>query len=99
LRKREFSQLARADLKSIAQYTFRIWGEDQANRYVKELRDCVKRLSESPMLGRSCDFLRPGYRRMEQGSHVIFYRQEGSGIVVGRILHKSMLPTKHVIED
>jgi plasmid stabilization system protein ParE len=34
---------------------------------------------------------------MEQGSHVIFFVEEPSGIFVARILHKSMLPGKHTI--
>jgi toxin ParE1/3/4 len=91
--------LARADLKSISQFTFRTWGEEQANRYIRELRDCARMLAQSPMLGRRCDTVRPGYRRMEQGSHVIFYRQQGTGIFIGRILHQSMLTQKHVIEE
>jgi toxin ParE1/3/4 len=86
-------------LKSIAQYTFRNWGEEQAKDYIKELRECAKRLAQSPMLGRRCDAICPGYRRMEQGSHVIFYRQQQTGIWIGRILHQSMLPSRHVIEE
>jgi len=36
---------------------------------------------------------------MEHGRHVIFYRLEGTGIFVGRILHQGMLPKGHVIEE
>jgi plasmid stabilization system protein ParE len=36
---------------------------------------------------------------MEQGSHVVFYRKEAGGILVSRILHKSMLPEKHAFDD
>lgn len=38
-------------------------------------------------------------RRMEQGRHVIFYRQQKKGIVVSRILHQRMLPERHDLGD
>jgi hypothetical protein len=36
---------------------------------------------------------------MEEGSHVVFYWKEAGGILVSRILHKSMLPEIHAFED
>jgi len=50
------------------------------------------------MLGRACDDIKNGYRRVERGKHVIIYRVEEYGIFVGRILHDRMPPRKHVIE-
>ena len=44
------------------------------------------------MLGRTCDHIRHGLRRMERGEHVIFYRESAGGIRVSRILHQRMLP-------
>ncbi len=38
-------------------------------------------------------------RRIEQGSHVIFYRQQDHGIFIIRILHKAMLPETHSLDD
>jgi antitoxin ParD1/3/4 len=50
------------------------------------------------MLGRPCDDIRPGLRRMEHGKHVVFYRlQKPGGILVVRILHQRMLPEKQAI--
>ena len=31
---------------------------------------------------------------MEQGRHVIFYRPEDAGILVVRVLHQSMVPSR-----
>jgi toxin ParE1/3/4 len=87
-----YSAPAARDLVGIAIYSQRHWGEAQAIRYVNALEDCCDRLAEHPELGRTCDEIRPGLRRIEEGRHVIFYRQKGTGIVVSRILHKSMLP-------
>ncbi len=36
---------------------------------------------------------------MEQGSHVIFYRQRSGGILISRVLHRSMLPERHTMDD
>ena len=52
-----------------------------------------------PTLGRPCDDIRAGLWRIEQGSHVIFFRRRSNGILVCRILHQRMLPEHHAIED
>ena len=93
------SRRAEADLLDIGNYTLRTWGEEQAIRYVDELETCCQMLADNPELGRSCDFVRPGLRRMGHGKHIVFYRQELGGILVSRILHQRMLPTRHNFED
>ena len=55
-------------------------------------------LADNPALGRTCDDVRPGLRRMESGRHVVFYREDAGGILVSRILHQRMLPERHVID-
>ena len=94
-----FSRLAEADLTNIVLYTLQRWGEPQAIRYLDRLETCCERLASHPAHGRRCDYIRPDLRRMEQGSHVVFYRKEAGGILVSRILHKSMLPEKHAFDD
>lgn len=94
-----FSSAAEADLVSIGDYTLRNWGEEQTFRYLNAIQDCCERLAENPMLGRRCDEIRPGLRRMKQGKHVIFYRPFESGIRVSRILHQSMAPESQFVED
>ena len=94
-----FSRRAEADLLSIGDYTLRTRGKAQAARYLGELELCCKTLSDNPPLGRLCDEVRPGLRRLEHGKHVVFYRQDRGGIVVSRILHQRMLPELHSTED
>ena len=77
---------------AIGEYTLKQWGTEQTIRYLDQLETCCRRLADNPALGRSCDEMRPGLRRMEQGRHVIFYRQQEPGILVVRILHQRMLP-------
>jgi toxin ParE1/3/4 len=90
---------AEADLLEIADYTHRTWGEAQCARYLDQIEDCCRRLGEHSILGRACDRIRPGLRRREQGKHVVFYRRDGDGILVLRILHERMLPELHIAES
>jgi toxin ParE1/3/4 len=92
------SRRAEADLISISRYTLQTWGEDQAIRYVDELEKCCQNLAHHPELGRACDEIRPGLRRIEHGRHVIFYRRHKAGILVSRILHQRMLPERRVMD-
>ena len=69
----------------------RTWGVVQAEHYVTDLELCCERLLDHPQMGRACDEIRKGLRRIEQASHVIFYRQVKGGIMISRILHERMV--------
>lgn len=86
------SGAARRDLKEIASYTFKVWGEDQMRKYIHDLTKRCGLLAEKPELGRRCDSLAPGLRRFEIGKHVIFYLQDLNKIAVVRVLHQQTLP-------
>lgn len=83
----------------IGAYTLHAWGEDQTIRYIDSLETCCQQLADNPELGRPCDHIRPGLRRMEHARHVVFYRIEAGGIVVSRILHQRMLPERQSIDE
>jgi toxin ParE1/3/4 len=93
------SRRAESDLLGIANYTLRTWGKAQTARYLAELELFFQTLADNPALGRTCDEVRTGLRRLEHGMHVVFYRQERSGILISRILHQSMPPDKHNAGD
>jgi toxin ParE1/3/4 len=94
-----FSRLARLDLIEITEYTVDSWGLRQAERYLDDLDECFQRLVQSPQLGRTCDQIRRGYRRIEQGKHVIIYRADVDGIFICRVLHQRMLPEGQLYEE
>ncbi|MDR3775017.1 MAG: type II toxin-antitoxin system RelE/ParE family toxin [Terracidiphilus sp.] len=94
-----FSRSAKADLLGIGAYTLQTWGAAQAERYLESLERCARLLAGNPSLGRGCDWIRTGLHRFEKGRHVFFYRREGDGILVSRILHQSMLPEQQDFED
>jgi toxin ParE1/3/4 len=94
--KHELSRQARTDLSAIGRWTKKKFGEAQTVRYLAQLERDLELLASSPGLGRLAG-TKP-WRRFESGSHVVFYELTATGILVGRILHKSMLPKKHGIK-
>lgn len=94
-----FSRRAEADLAEIGAYTLETWGARQARLYLDQIEKCCRRLAGNPGLGRACENVRPGLRRLEQGRHVIFYREYQGSILVLRVLHQSMLPEQERMEE
>jgi toxin ParE1/3/4 len=91
------SKSAQADIDGIGIYTRDRWDENQATRYLTALDGCFHRIAEHPLLlGHACDDIRPGYRRAEQGSHVVFYKLDENGLLIVRVLHRKMLPKRHL---
>jgi toxin ParE1/3/4 len=88
------SKLARLDLIDIADYTVDTRGPEQAQRYLDSLEACFNRLVKAPGIGRPCNPIWPGYRRIEHQKHVILYRADHDGILIGRVLHQRMLPSR-----
>jgi toxin ParE1/3/4 len=68
-----FSVAARADLLDIAAHTLETWGAAQASRYLDQLQACCQAVTESPVRARPCDDVRPGYFRITEGRHVLFF--------------------------
>ena len=59
--------------------------------HLKEIDQVFRALARNPMMGRGCDEVRVGYRKLAHGSHVIYYKQpEADFVLVVRILHATM---------
>ncbi|MCG2635379.1 MAG: type II toxin-antitoxin system RelE/ParE family toxin [Gammaproteobacteria bacterium] len=87
----KLSARAKSDLKNIARQTQKQWGRQQRNVYLKQFDVVFAMLAQSPEIGKEIDFVRAGYRKFPQASHVIFYRLGSeSRVEIIRILHKSM---------
>ncbi|WP_372944150.1 type II toxin-antitoxin system RelE/ParE family toxin [Shewanella sp.] len=87
----ELSNKVKSDLVKIAKYTQLTWGTAQRNDYLKLLDNTFHQLADEPMLGVNCDYIREGYRKRPQGSHVIYYKEHQlKQILIVRIFHKSM---------
>ena len=96
MRRYRLSPKASLDLHAIWNYTDDRWGTKQADRYFQQLEYKCEWLAEHPHLGRR----HHEYKRMifsaTEGSHIIFYRIEGTAIEVIRVLHQSMDAVRHL---
>ena len=90
------TNLARADLDEIWAYTEARWGTGQAAFYIRAMWRHIEAASGQPALWRPCSDVRPGYRKIISGSHVVFYRPIDGGIEVVRILHGRMDFERHI---
>jgi toxin ParE1/3/4 len=81
---------AKADLKGIWLYTYREWGEAQADQYLAAIDGAIQRIGEHPEIGSPRDYIREGYRALLCGRHVIYYTTQGQMTRVVRVLHERM---------
>ncbi len=90
-----FSEDAESDIDQIAAYTLSSWGQRQLGKYADKLDDAFEHIQSNPLIGRSCSYIRSGLRRLEAGSHVVFYAIEPDNVLIVRALHQQMLPTNY----
>jgi toxin ParE1/3/4 len=91
MRKFLLSTKAKSDVIKIARYTQLTWGNAQRNDYLKILDNTFQLLTDEPELGLNYDYIREGYSKYPQSSHVIYYKHYKVGqILIVRTLHKSM---------
>ncbi len=85
------TNLAKADLREIGRYTQKRWGRAQRDLYLGMLDASFHQLAANPLDGKDCSEIRDGYRKLNAGRHVIFYRQNLAGLIeIVRILHGCM---------
>lgn len=96
MRKLRHYTKAKHDLKSIWRYTFKNFGEQQADKYYDELVHGMNAIKENPHIGVACDYIRPGYRQYKINEHYVFYSLSKNTIRIVRILHESMDAIKHL---
>ncbi|WP_370543326.1 type II toxin-antitoxin system RelE/ParE family toxin [Geobacter sp. OR-1] len=59
--------------------------------YLRMLDASFQQLAANPLKGKDCSDIRDGYRKLNAGSHVIFYRQQSiDSIEIVRVLHGRM---------
>ena len=92
-----FTPAAEADLDRIWEYSFDRWGLDQAERYLKEIRDTCRALAADQKRGRVAD-VRPGYLKYPSGAHVIYFRDHGDRLEIVRILHGKQDVQRHLVQ-
>lgn len=85
------TRAAQADLDEIWDYTEDTWSTEQAERYIRMLRDACADVGTRRKIGRNASTFRSGYLQLAVGSHFIFYTISSEGMVqIMRILHQQM---------
>lgn len=88
---------AKSDIKSIAKYTIKEFGERQSLKYAKGLKKVLGELANNPELGRRYVAVKNQMLlRYRYKSHVIFYFIEHKGIFIVRVLGGMMDFPKHL---
>ncbi len=92
MRRYRLSVEADRDIEGIIRFTAERWGWQKAERYASELHGVFDTLADHPELGRRIDHIRAGYRRLEHGSHSVYYVISELHVTITRLLHRRMLP-------
>lgn len=79
---------AEADLLEIVRYTKAEWGEQQAKRYLTDLRRQIDMAAELPGIGSDVHGLPAEYRKVRSGAHRAIYRCSEAELIVVRIVHE-----------
>ncbi len=97
MRSFDLTKSAQADLKSIAKHTHEHWGVRQRNAYLKEIDQVFHLLAKDPLMGRTCEEIREGYRKFPHGAHVIYYKLlAAEDLLIVRILQATMDVNSHL---
>jgi toxin ParE1/3/4 len=82
--------LAQKDLDGILDYTTRIWGSKQAERYYARILKTFGLIAEKPDRGTRRENASNGIFSRRAGRHHVFYKTAGDTIKILRILHERM---------
>jgi toxin ParE1/3/4 len=87
------------DLSGIWDYTFRVWSENQADKYYYMLLDACQDLADHKVSGKRYHQISLELFGFRVGQHIIFYRQvKVNKLEIARILH-SRMDLKNRIEE
>lgn len=95
----EFSDDAKADLQSIAQYTLDTWGAEQEELYLKRIYAKCEEILQTPDRWRFRKELHPACQSARVGRHVVFFCIQQETLKIAKILHQSMDFETHLRDD
>lgn len=81
------SRLAEDDIDTLYRQGADRFGVRQADKYVDALRSALRTVAANPRMVRLRHDFSPPVRIYRFQSHMVFYREEGAGILILRILH------------
>jgi toxin ParE1/3/4 len=93
-----YSRAADRDFKMIGQQSLSLWGRNQTRKYLHDIHNVILGLVDYPDRGPQYSGLQDGIRKIGSGSHLIFYRLEGTTVIIVRILHARMDVPSRIVE-
>jgi len=90
-----------SDLSDIWNYTFKVWSENQADKYYQMLIDSFQKIADNPQIGKNYEGITDYLYGLKVGRHIIFYRKiqgDETNIEITRILHEKMDLRNRIIE-
>ena len=84
------------DLEDIYKYSLGQWGLARAEAYLSEINRAFEALANHNQLGRDYSRVSANLHAYNIAAHVIFYTPSPTGILVIRVLHKSMDHVRHL---
>lgn len=90
------TQAAQADLRQLKIYSDERWGVRHTREYLMALRTSLQTLADNPNIGKHRPEVSASSYSFPFRSHVIYYMNEDTGITIFAVLHKRMVPEKHL---
>ena len=84
------------DIAGIYEYGIERFGILQAQNYLLGMHDLFQTLTKSPHIGRDASEFSPSLKRFTYKSHMVFYLNSASDILIIRVLHHSMDYQRHL---
>lgn len=91
------SKPAEKDLRLIAAYTNREWGEVQKNKYLGIIQQSLKSLADLSVTGKLRNDIATDLYCYSIQKHLIFYRETEQELLVLRVLHERMGLNQHLL--
>ncbi len=82
---------AERDFDEIWHYTYKKWGQNQANRYLDLLEESCSKIHRDKALWKTFDSIREGLKSLKCEHHYIFFKHNEHNIpVIIAVLHERM---------
>jgi toxin ParE1/3/4 len=81
---------AQEHLEDIHAFGIARWGQNQADRYNARINEALRLLRSNPLIGKSKDEIRPGFRTFPVGSHIVFYQVDENFLTIHGIFGNRM---------
>jgi toxin ParE1/3/4 len=92
----KLSKESETDIGSIYEYGIEKFGISQAQDYFLGMHDLFQTLSNSSSIGRDASEFIPSLKRFTYKSHMVFYLNSDTEVLIIRVLHHSMDHQRHL---